>query len=220
MANNPPPGIRNNNPFNLKKDNEPWQGLADQQTDTNFFQFKTAIYGIRAGARNLITYQDEHQLNTVRLIITRFAPAADNNDTEAYINDVSSRMHIDADAPLNMHQFADLEPLTKAIIQHENGQQPYTDAQITKALVMVGVEPETQSLQQTRTVKGSQLAAASIIGTAVIQGIGDTADPAKSILADLAQYIPQAKWGLLVCALIGIAIVLYARIDDRLKGLR
>lgn len=38
-----PRGIRNNNPGNLRRTKDPWQGLAETQTDLEFFVFK-ALY--------------------------------------------------------------------------------------------------------------------------------------------------------------------------------
>jgi seryl-tRNA synthetase len=56
-----PRGIRNNNPGNIRRNGDPWQGLAERQGDVEFFTFKTIpIYGIRALARTLIAYQDKH----------------------------------------------------------------------------------------------------------------------------------------------------------------
>ena len=54
-----PRGIRNNNPGNIRRNGDPWQGLAKEQNDREFFTFKSAVYGIRALARLLITYQDK-----------------------------------------------------------------------------------------------------------------------------------------------------------------
>ena len=160
MTTTKPRGIRHNNPGNLRRTTDPWQGLAVPQTDSAFFVFKDATYGIRALARTLINYQDQHGLRTIRQIISRWAPA-NENDTASYINAVAKQAGFDADQPLNMHKFDHLKAVTVNIIRHENGQQPYSDAQITKALVLAGVEPSTASLQETRTVKGGQAATAA-----------------------------------------------------------
>lgn len=218
-ANAVPRGIRNNNPGNIRKSNDPWQGLAAKQTDKEFFVFQSAIYGIRALARLLITYQNKYQLNTIRGIISRWAPKTEN-DTEAYIQSVSKHAGLAPNKPLDMHEFLDLKALVQAIIQHENGQQPFTDAEITKALVLAGVEPEQQSLQQTRTVKAGKAATAGTLGIGIIQGVQDTLEPAKSALIAVVPYLEIAKWFLLAVTLIGTGIMLWARIDDRRKGLR
>lgn len=133
---------------------------------------------------------------------------------------VASNTGLDADQSLDMHRFDHLLPLTKAIIQHENGQQPYNDTQLTKALVLAGVEPAKPSLQQTRTVKGGQAATAATAGLGVVEVVQQTIDPARDALIGLTPYLEFAKWLLLVVTLIGIGVMLWARIDDHRKGLR
>jgi hypothetical protein len=214
-----PRGIRNHNPGNIRRSSDPWQGLAERQSDVEFFTFKSPIYGIRALARTLITYQDKHGLRTIRQIIGRWAPPVENN-TNAYVRAVAEETDLDADQMLDLHNFEYLFPLTKAIIKHENGQQPYTDAQITKALVLAGVEPEAPSLQKTRTVKGGQAATAATAGVGVIEVVQQTINPARDALMGLVPYLEVAKWLLLVITLVGIVVMLWARIDDHRKGLR
>ncbi len=215
----PSRGIRNNNPGNLRRSKDPWQGLAESQTDEDFFIFKTPIYGIRALARTLIAYQDEHGLRTIGKIINRWAPA-NENDTAAYISFATEGAGFAADQPLDMHSYDDLKPLVLAIIKHENGQQPYTAAQVDKALVLAGVEPPTKNLQHTRTVKGGQAATAATVGLGALQAAQDSLASARDSLQMLVPYLDVAKWLLLAITLIGIGIMVWARIDDCRKGLR
>lgn len=212
-------GIRNNNPGNLRRSKDPWQGLAKDQTDKEFFVFNGAIYGIRALARTLIAYQDEHGLRTIGQIINRWAPT-NENDTSAYIASVSEDTGFVVDKVLNAHAYDDLKPLVLAIIKHENGQQPYTAAQIDKALVLAGVEPPAKNLQRSRTVKGGQAATAATVGLGALESIRDGLDPARATLQTLVPYLDIAKWLLLAITLIGIGIMVWARIDDYRKGLR
>ncbi len=214
-----PRGIRNNNPGNLRRNGDPWQGLAERQGDVEFFTFKSAIYGIRALARTLIAYQDKHGLRTIRQIISRWAPPNENN-TNAYIRAVAADTGQDADQILDMHRFDHLLPLAKAIIRHENGQQPYTDVELTKELVLAGVEPEKANLQASRTVKGGQAATAATAGLGVVEAVQQTIDPARDALVGLAPYLEVAKWLLLAVTLVSIGVMLWARIDDHRKGLR
>jgi hypothetical protein len=79
MTTKQPRGIRNHNPGNIRRNGDPWQGLAKDQTDREFFTFQSAVYGIRALARLLITYQDKYGLCTIETIIGRWAPAVENN---------------------------------------------------------------------------------------------------------------------------------------------
>ncbi len=214
-----PRGIRNNNPGNLRRTDDPWQGLAETQTDTEFFVFQSPIYGIRALARVLIAYQVKHGLRTIRQIIGRWAPP-NENDTAAYVEVVSADTGFPAGKALDMHAHADLKPFVEAIIKHENGQQPYTGAQIDKALVLAGVEPPPKNLQHTRTVRGGKAATAATVGLGVLQAVQDGIAPARDSLQMLVPYLDVAKWLLLVITLIGIGVMIWARIDDHRKGLR
>lgn len=216
---NLPRGIRNNNPGNIRRNDDPWQGLEAVQTDTTFFVFKNPTYGIRALARLLINYQDKYKLRTIAAIIGRWAPATEN-DTSAYVHSVEKRTGFHASEILDMHRFDHIKPLVEAIIQHENGQQPYTDAQITKALVLAGVEPKAQPLNESRTVKAGQTATAATVGAGAVEAIQDTLDPARDSLQTLAPYLEIAQWLLLAVTLAGVGFMLWARLDDRRKGLR
>lgn len=136
-----PPGIRNHNPGNLRRSRDKWQGLAAEQNDREFFQFKGPCWGIRALAVTIITYADKHDLRTVREIVNRFAPPSENN-TGAYIGHVAVAIGRHQDAPLNVQDYATMRPLVESIIRHENGVQPYSRAEIDRGLSMAGVEPD------------------------------------------------------------------------------
>lgn len=127
-------GIRNNNPGNLKKTGDQWVGLRSIQTDKTFFQFTHVKYGIRAMAKVLINYQLKHGLDTLEEIIGRWAPTSEN-DTGSYILSVANKMSIDPDDRFSVEQY--IEPLIKAIITHENGINPYSDATIKEGVSLV-----------------------------------------------------------------------------------
>lgn len=210
-----PRGIRNHNPGNIRRSADPWQGLAKDQNDDAFFQFAEPKWGIRALARVLISYQDKHGLRTVRAIISRWAPPVENK-TSSYIDHVAHRLGVGADDPLDIHDYRVLRGLVEAIIAHENGQQPYTDAQIDAGLVLAGVEPPIRPLSETRTVKGAQVAAGATALGLVAEAV-DKIQPAVPLLQRIAEVAP---WVLAVLALAGIGYVIWARYDDRRKGLR
>ena len=136
MDPNLPRGIRNNNPGNIRRSADAWQGLSDTQTDTAFFQFRAPLYGIRALAKILRNYRDLYGLYTVRGIINRWAPPVENN-TGAYVNAVAGAMGVSADVPLQW-DLGELRALVGAIIRHENGQQPYTAALLDQAIQAAG----------------------------------------------------------------------------------
>lgn len=211
-----PRGIRNNNPGNIRKSADPWQGLADDQPDPAFFTFKTPAYGIRALSRILITYQDKHGLDTIRQIICRWAPPSEN-DTESYVRSVAKSCDLPAELTLDLHDDRFLRPLVEAIIRHENGVQPYSEAQITKGLVLAGVEPPAHdSLTQSRTVRGGQLAGVGAVAS-VAAGAMQDAQPAIPFLRDMLHLAP---WLVGVIILAGVGYMVWARIDDRRRGLR
>lgn len=124
-ASQAPRGIRNNNPGNIEK-GEPWQGLAsDQSADSRFAVFENPVWGIRALARVLKTYRERYGLTSITEIISRWAPAHENN-TASYARAVAAEMGIDPYTYVTDSPETRLK-LVKAIIRHENGVQPYPD---------------------------------------------------------------------------------------------
>lgn len=210
-----PRGIRNHNPGNIRRSGDPWQGLAKDQNDDAFFQFAEPKWGIRALARVLISYQDRHGLRTVRAIISRWAPPVENK-TSSYIDHVARRLNVGADDPLDVHDYRVLRGLVEAIIAHENGQQPYTDAQIDAGLVLAGITPPEKPLAETRTIKGAQIAAGATALGAAAEAVQQL-QPAIPLMQRVAEVAP---WLLAVAALGGIGWIVWARYDDRRKGLR
>jgi len=215
MSQRQPRGIRNHNPGNIRRSKDKWQGLADAQLDEEFFTFSEPKWGIRAVARLLIAYQDRLGLNTVNAIISRYAPPVENH-TSAYVAHVAAKLGVGPDEPIDLHQHATLRVLVVSIIQHENGMQPYTDAQIDAGLVLAGVTPPEVPITATRTIRDSQVAAGATVAGVVAQTVRDI-EPA----IPLAQrFIELAPWAAAAIALAGIGWVVWARVDDRRKGLR
>ncbi|MCA3679752.1 MAG: structural protein P5 [Methylobacterium sp.] len=210
-----PRGIRNHNPGNLRRSADPWQGLAATQTDAEFFQFSSAKWGIRALARTLIAYQDKVGLRNIKQMIGRWAPPVEN-DTGAYVRVVAAAVGVGPEEQIDVHDYAVLRPLVLAIIKHENGQQPYTDAEVDAGLVLAGVEPPQRPLNKTRTVQGGQLAASATVLGLTAEAVRQV-EPAIPLLQTLLQVAP---WVVGAAALAGIAYMIWARIDDRRRGLR
>lgn len=96
-----PRGIRNHNPLNIRRTTQDqWKGLAEIQNDKDFCQFKSSEWGWRAAFYLLTrTYYRKYRLYTIRGIVSRWAPASENN-TQAYVENVSHLTDIDADEPL------------------------------------------------------------------------------------------------------------------------
>lgn len=135
-----PRGIKNNNPFNLRPlgAGRTWQGQAGVDAG-NYCVFKGPADGLRAGFKNLRNQQVLHGLNTVRDIITKYAPASDDNDTEAYIADVADVLGVADDEPLDLVKHVEqLRLFGAAIIRHENGVQPYAPYELERAAAQAG----------------------------------------------------------------------------------
>ena len=97
-----PRGIRNHNPLNIRRSKDQWQGLRATQTDAAFCQFETMEYGWRAAFMLLTrTYYHKYRLYTIRAIISKWAPSSEN-DTSAYIANVSRLTGIDPDEPIGI----------------------------------------------------------------------------------------------------------------------
>ena len=120
-----PRGIRNHNPLNIRRSEshqarlngrvstdedkvnirrskDQWKGMAKAQTDRAFVQFESLEWGWRAAFKLLTrTYYHNYRLYTIRMIIQRWAPPQENN-TEAYIQNVSRLSGIDPDEPIGI----------------------------------------------------------------------------------------------------------------------
>ena len=126
-------GERNANPGNLDRNNIKWKGMSpDQSGDTRFVVFTSAVWGIRALARTLLSYstlypQDTpRDIDTVREIVNRWAPPIEN-DTGAYVNAVAKEVRAGPDDPIDIANEAVMRALVTAIIRHENGRVSYTE---------------------------------------------------------------------------------------------
>ena len=97
-----PRGIRNNNPLNIRRSKDQWKGLRAVQADASFCQFETMEYGWRAAFYLLTrTYYHKYRLYTIRGIVSKWAPPNENN-TKAYIANVSRLTGIDPDEPIGI----------------------------------------------------------------------------------------------------------------------
>jgi len=218
----PSRGIRNHNPLNIRLDPaNRWQGRVEpgRNTDGAFEQFVDPVWGLRAGAVLIVAHYDRRGADTIRNLVRIWAPP-DENHTEAYVTFVARETGFGPDVRLDFHRTEHLRPVLLAMIRMENGQQPYTDAQIDAALVRAGVLPSERPLAETRTVRGGQAAATGTLGAAAIEALRESIGPAQDLLVGIAPYLDAAKWALLLLTVFGIATMLWARIDDRRKGLR
>jgi hypothetical protein len=129
-----PRGIRNFNPGNIDRTTERWQGMAaDQSSDKRFVVFTAPVWGLRALAKVLLSYQRKYGLRTPAAIIGRWAPPVEN-DTGAYARQVAKALGVCVDEQVDLTNAATLERILPAIVQHENGQQPYPATLIAEAV--------------------------------------------------------------------------------------
>ncbi len=119
-------GFRNHNPGNLRD--------ASNTTGKNggFSTFASDDDGLSAMARQLMLYGDRGN-NTPGGIINAYAPRSENN-TRAYIDDVTSRTGFGAGQRLDLHNPEVLKMLMASMIRHEQGSQPYTEEQLKNAI--------------------------------------------------------------------------------------
>lgn len=129
-----PRGIRNNNPGNIRHGAN-WQGLNPngKEIDPYFCVFQTAFAGIRALAKVLINYKKLYGLNTVRQIISRYAPP-NENQTTAYIQSVAKQLCVYPDTIIDIEERGVLTVFIKTVIRMENGIQPYSDETIQQGI--------------------------------------------------------------------------------------
>lgn len=116
-----PRGIRNNNPLNIRIGNV-WLGEVDKPTDPCFEQFCTIEYGLRAAFVILRRYIRRYGHNTIRSIISTWAPNTENN-TDAYVQRVASHVKMDADTPIKYEDTETMCKLVYAMCLVECGQE-------------------------------------------------------------------------------------------------
>jgi hypothetical protein len=119
-----PRGIRNNNPGNIRLSATLWQGQKQPlQTDPDFIEFTTPLYGLRALMKTLLTYYLKYNLDTVQSLINRYAPPHENA-TDSYIYEVAKALNVKRTDKIDVSAKQTLVTLTRAIILRENGPSP------------------------------------------------------------------------------------------------
>lgn len=91
-----PRGLRNNNPGNIRRNGDVFQGEVNPSRDKEFKQFKSMAHGYRAVFKILSNYYRNYKLDTIRKMISRWAPENENN-TAAYVSLVCSYSGIGPD---------------------------------------------------------------------------------------------------------------------------
>lgn len=133
-----PRGIRNKNPGNIRHGQSKWVGMSPNQLDSAFVTFTSHVFGLRAMTRLLWNYRNKYGDQTVEELISRWAPSNENN-TRAYVSYVAGKMEVDPSLPLDFKDPRMWLKLLPAIVQHENGMQPYEEQDYIQALNLAGI---------------------------------------------------------------------------------
>jgi len=144
-----PRGIRNNNPGNI--DYRGQAGARLERPGGRFAKFETAYDGLKALSRQLMRYYEGKttgkRLRTIQDIISTWAPGNENN-TGAYIAQISKSLNVSPNAVLNLKDPQVLSSLMNGIITHENGRNPYPSELVRAA---AGGAP-SRTIQQETTI--------------------------------------------------------------------
>lgn len=233
-----PRGVRNNNPGNVEHNSRnKWLGLADPASDGRYCRFTHPQYGIRAMLWLLLTYQTKHRLKTIKQIIERYAPRQDKNATDEYIEYVAKRAGIKASEPISLRDFKVAVAVVTAMIDFENGIQPYPAELIETAVGLVittdeegsvgTVKPAVQSTEQL-AVGGAAVGTGGLAGlewlktqieanqTAVIDGLTKAQDQ----LSEVQTTFGWIQIVLLVAVLASIWYLAWRRGEASFLGIR
>lgn len=113
-------GLSNCNPGNIRQAKVRYKGEIRPSRDPAFKQFETPAWGYRAIFVLLHTYRVRYGLDTIRSMITRWAPPSENH-TEVYIRAVTTDTGIGPDKPLDTLDAKTMIPIAAAISRVENG---------------------------------------------------------------------------------------------------
>lgn len=127
-----PRGIRNNNPLNIRLVwRNKWKGQTPQPLplkgvggsgDGAFCQFESMKWGIRAAFILIHNYIHIYGLQTIKAIVSRWAPAEDHNDPDSYAARVRELMEKSSvNYRLDFCNGADMVRLVYAMAIVENG---------------------------------------------------------------------------------------------------
>lgn len=115
-----PRGLRLCNPGNIRINGDLFQGEVRPSKDKSFKQFETMAYGYRAMFVILRNYIRNYKLDTIRKMISRWAPPKENH-TEAYVKAVSDYAGIPADDPINVNDREQMIRIVAGMSRVENG---------------------------------------------------------------------------------------------------
>ena len=113
-------GLENRNPGNIRRAPVRNKGEVRPSRDPDFKEFESLAWGYRAIFVLLDTYRARYGIDTLRGMISRWAPPSENR-TEAYIRAVADDTGLDPDKPLDTRDRKTMVPLAASISRVENG---------------------------------------------------------------------------------------------------
>ena len=113
-------GYRNNNPLNMRHDNDRWRGEVVPSQDGAFKQFETMAWGYRAAFKLLHNYQKNNGCRILSDFINRWAPPSENN-TAAYISTVAKRAGLSDVSEIDTLKGDTMRAVVSAMSYVENG---------------------------------------------------------------------------------------------------
>lgn len=162
-----PRGVRNANPTNIDYNpSNDWVGQIGIEpppldgSKPRFARFDSPVNGIRAASILIQNYQKKYSLNTIRGIVSRWAPSNENN-TADYIQRVAAMLKIDPDSPIDTKDYATMRALIVAKIAVECANYAYPPDVIDEGLRRSGLV----SGKSKAPVKSATLATASTLAT-------------------------------------------------------
>lgn len=212
-------GLRNNNPLNIRW-NVANKWVGQLEPDGGFCVFDSPISGIRAGAVLIQAHYDRRYAINIEKLIEIWAPP-NENDTGAYAATVAKLSGFGVADVLDFHSYEHIKPVLMAMIRVECGSQPYSDAQIDAGLARAGIVPAIKpSIQASRTITGAKVATASTVGGLGLETARQVADSVTDFAPVISMALRFGPWIIGGIALAAIGYIVYARWDDRRRGLR
>ncbi len=192
-------GFLNNNPGNVDRSADVWQGEIRDPDDPRLTPFQrnelvngrfvvtiSPQFGIRLLAKTLFAYRDRLGIRTIRGIVTTWAPppkkglvkgsiggeanGEDQNDTNAYANAVSKHVGVGPDDEINIRDWKTLYAVVSAIIRHECGGMPYKGVELEEGLLLAGMVKPV-GITTSQTAVGLTMASGGTIGGAGVSGV-------------------------------------------------
>ena len=113
-------GIKNCNPGNIRRSRVNYRGEVHPSQDPDFKQFTSMAWGYRAMFVLLDTYRKRYGLDTLRKMISRYAPPEENH-TGIDIDTICDFTGLTPDRVLDTHDRKVMIPIVMAMSRIENG---------------------------------------------------------------------------------------------------